>query len=537
MRLRPYLGVLVLLAFAAPLTFAFCSHAVIASLGDDSVSYLVLGRFLSPFASDPLTAPWAGHYSHFPPLFPLLLALTGCAYDFFVAHMVVAACALIALAMVCAYGTLRFSDARGGLILAVVFLLLPSAWISITGILSEPFYLAFSLAAVVFHERRMAKESMSSSVIVGLLLAAACLTRVAGIALLAAYVVRVAMAAISRRSRPSFRECLPVLIVLALQGLWIAVRPPLEGNGYQADLGSMLGHWIDEPLHVAAISWSSVSGGWISSFASDSGAPFAMHIAFAIVAILALAAAVRGAMRNRLDAWYLLASAAMLFIWVYREDNQRRLLYPLLPLMLAHAAEAFGALVDRLGANQHRLKLIAVATGIIAALAAPPTLLILEKAFDREPLIAGFDYSASSMTEYYTTVNVENARAAAWQHAAVLAGLQSLERVTPPDAKVMWMRPEYVALLGRREAVPWYFSWDRATLAREIRRTGTRYVVVTRIFKSDLAGQGGDEYAAFAIDTPAYLHASSVIANTRSGAQEFVLLEVDAELLEREAIK
>jgi len=95
------------------------------------------------------------------------------------------------------------------------------------------------------------------------------------------------------------------------------------------------------------------------------------------------------------------------------------------------------------------------------------------------------------------------------------------------------MRPEYVALLGHRAGVPWYFGWDQAKLAREIRGSGTGYVIVARLFKSDLAGKLDDAFAAFTLVRPPYLRARLIIPNPDNGRQEFILLEVDREALDR----
>jgi hypothetical protein len=103
--------------------------------------------------------------------------------------------------------------------------------------------------------------------------------------------------------------------------------------------------------------------------------------------------------------------------------------------------------------------------------------------------------------------------------------------MTPPGARVMWMRPEYVALLGHRAGTAWYHRWDRPTLAREIRRTGTDYLIAARLFKSDLAGDDGDAFAKLALDPPPYLHAAMVIASDNAD-QEFVLLQVDQAALD-----
>ena len=137
------------------------------------------------------------------------------------------------------------------------------------------------------------------------------------------------------------------------------------------------------------------------------------------------------------------------------------------------------------------------------------------------------------MTQYYTSVSLTRGRIDAAQNAAVLAGLESLDRITPPGSRVMWMRPEYVAILGHRAGVPWYFGWDQAKLAREIRTTGADYVIVARLFKSDLAGKLADAFAAFTLVRPPYLRARLIIPNPINGNQEFILLEVDRAALDQ----
>jgi len=96
---------------------------------------------------------------------------------------------------------------------------------------------------------------------------------------------------------------------------------------------------------------------------------------------------------------------------------------------------------------------------------------------------------------------------------------------------VMWVRPEYVAIVAHRPGVPFYFGWSRADLARHIRESGARYLVFCRVYKSDLMGRMDDVYAAFLADPPRYLHR----VLTLKGAfqqDDFVLFEVDRSLLE-----
>jgi hypothetical protein len=524
---------LILLAIAVPATIAFSWQGVIASLGDDSVSYLTLARYLSPFSSDPLGAPWAKYHSHFPPLFPLLLVFTGGAQNLLAAHLAVAACALVALALVYRYASLRLGGALAGAFVALLFLLTPSAWVSIRGILSEPLYLALSLAALIYHDRRVETGGGKRELLVfGLLVAAAYLSRVAGIALIAAYAAHVAVRAIARRKLPTPWTLMPLILPFALAGLWLLLRPRPDVDNYGLTLHAIAEHWVKDP-GVAAISTGTLLGGWMASFTGYSGVGSSMRLFFGALGFMGVVGALLGARRNRIDSWYVLASLAMLFLWVFPEDNTRRLLYPVLPLLLVHAAEALAAACAPLKMALHERRVLLAGWAFAAAMTMPATLLVLDKALDREILVPGFAYTPSAMTPFYSKVNIAQARALAGEHAAVLSGLESLDRVTPPGSRIMWMRPEYIALLGRRPGVAWYHGWDRATLAREIRRSETGYLIASRLFKSDLAGHDGDAYAALAVDPPPYLRAAFVITAPGTTGQEFVLLEVDRAALDR----
>ncbi|MGZ5067702.1 MAG: hypothetical protein ACXWG1_19110 [Usitatibacter sp.] len=530
---RSHRAFLLLLAVAAPLTIAFSWQEVIATLGDDSVSYLTLSRSLTPFHSDPLTAPWAKYYSHFPPLFPLALALTGGSHDFLVAHLLVGACALLALPLIYGHASLHLGNRTAGVLVVVLFLLAPSAWVSIRGILSEPLYLTLSLAALAVHDRRLAvKPGTGPALAFGILLAAAFLTRLAGLALVVAYAMHVAVGAISRRERPPGSTLVAIVPIVVLASLWIALRPAPQAEGYGETWQFFLQQWWTKSGLLLSASIDFLLRGWLSSFTGESEVGLASRIAFAAVGALAIAGAALGAMRNRLDAWYVLASLAVLFLWVFPEENTRRLLYPLLPLMLIHAGEAIAAACSRLGAPRLANRALLVSWAFVVAMVLPASFLTLQKASDREPFAPGFAYSASSITNYYTTLNVTQARGQARTQATILSGLQSIDLVTPPGSRVMWMRPEYVALLGKRPAVPWYFGWDRRTLAREIRRSGTGYVVVARVFKTDLAGGYGDAFALMVLNPPSYLMPVLVLRGEDGRSETFILLKVDPAALD-----
>ena len=119
-----------------------------------------------------------------------------------------------------------------------------------------------------------------------------------------------------------------------------------------------------------------------------------------------------------------------------------------------------------------------------------------------------------------------DARHGAASNAGVLAGFEAIGRATPEGARVMWMRPEYVAVLAHRPAQPWFYADDEARLARSIESRGVDYVALSGITKSDLDARQGDQaliqQALTRFATPVI-----VIPNAVSGRDEFILLKID----------
>lgn len=525
-----FLAGLLLLLVAGSLSIPFSVHHGIATIGDDSVSYLMLAQHFAGSES-PFVAQWLGFHAHFPPLFPAVLALSGGANDFQRAHLVVAFFAVLSIIPICAHAARELGRKEAGLLVALLFLLAPTAWISITGILSESLYLFITLSAILYYEIRLAgRRALASRLLFfGVLLAFAWLTRAIGLALVLAYVAHVSLGLVREKGVRDYRQLLPLLSVAILAGAWFLFRP--EGNQYQHALGTVARSWLDDPTYVFFASAKFLYRGWIASFSAEAGITWVPSLVFSALGLLGLAGALRRVLANRLDGWYVALSLGIIFFWVFQEENMRRLLYPLLPLLLVYAGQSVTALCRLAGLARHSGKVVVFAATILALLILPASLAVFEKSQDAGPGISGVKHSYAGVTDYYTTINTTHARAIAARQIAVLAGLESLHEATPTGAKIMWLRPEYIALLGKREGVPMYFAWDKQTLAREIRDSKTDFLVVSALYKSDLDGQDGDPLVLLrGID--AYAWPVFGIRNVVTGREEFALWKVDPALLE-----
>jgi hypothetical protein len=528
---RRHLPFALLMLAVAPLTLHFVWHAGLASIGDDSVSYLILAQHLAGNAS-PGVREWLAYQTNFPPLFPLALAASGASANFLAAHLVVGVFAILALAMLYRYASAQLSSTAAGLLTVLLFLLTPTAWTSIVGILSETLFLLVTLAALHFHATRLAvdRPSVRDALLFGVLLGLALLTRTAAVALVAAYGLHASIRMATVKSAPRWPMALPLLPLAAMAGLWLALRPPFEGGNYGIALDSIVGLLRHDPARLMGLGARALTSGWIASFATQSDVHPAARAVFLAVGALGICGAVMRARRNALDGWYVLASLAMLFAWFSQEDTLRRLLYPLVPVMLVHAVGFVRHLAGRLRGSRPAWLLPLALTLPPVLLCLPAVFLVHSKSLERGPVIAGFPHSFAGITDFYTALPLQGSRTVAARHIAVLAGLQALQVDTPPGAKVMWMRPDYVALLGGRQGVPWHYRGGLRGLAEALRRSGAEYLVVSALYKADIDGRQDDPFETLDA-VSAFSRPVSFTRNAVLGTPEFALMRIDPEAL------
>lgn len=518
--MRPHAAFVLLFVAALAATFAFAWQDGVTAVTGDEVSYIALARM---FASG---EPWARHLTTFPPLFPLVLAATGSAHDLLRAHLLVAAFAIAALPLVYRFAIIVLARRDAALAVVVAFLLTPASWLAAKQILSEPAFLVATLGALVFVEARTGPgASVRDGWILGLLLAAAVSVRTAGFALVAAYAAHVAVGAVRHRRLPRAGDAIALALPVAAAIAWVALRP-LEGRDiYAINATAFAQLWLADPVAMAAQSAGVLAGGWIALFAlAADGTPIinAVITVFGFVCLAGTWMRLRG---NHIDGCYVVLSLALLTPVFFGEQAARRYLYPLLPVLLIHGAVALAHLTASFAPAQRRA---AIALGAIvpAVVAASSLAIVAERARDNTPVLEGFPIRWSDMFDYYAARDEADARYGAASSAGVLAGFDAIGRATPASARVMWMRPEYVAVLARRRAEPWFYADDQARLARSIESRGVDYVALSGIVKSDLDARQGSQAAIQEALIP-FATPVIVIPNAVTGRDEFILLKVD----------
>jgi hypothetical protein len=250
-----------------------------------------------------------------------------------------------------------------------------------------------------------------------------------------------------------------------------------------------------------------------------------MALALAALGVLALAGTWMRLRANGIDGWYVALSLALLLPIFFGEQTARRYLYPLLPLLLVHAGVALAAVTADLSPRARRAA-VGLAVAVPLSISGASMATVAKRGMDGAAVLEGFPIRYSDMIEYYTTRDEVRARLAAAENAGVIAGFEAVAQVTPAQARVMWVRPEYVSVLSHRAAEPWFFDRDATRLAQAVDEGGVDYVIVAGIVKSDLAGaragQGPihETLARFALPV-------LEIPNAVHGRPDFILLKVD----------
>lgn len=521
------LGALALVAGAFAVAFAW--QPGLASIYDDSVSYLIMAQAFSPWsaASDAVAAAWPAQ--KYPPLFPMLLALGGGASDWRIAHAWVAASFAASVFLLGIHARNVTGSVRLGFAAALAYAWLPGTWLNMKGILSEFPFMALALAALVWqHRLRVESASRRDHLILGLILSAALLTRTIGIALVGA--VAVAGIVSSRRIGARTR-LLPwaVLPPLVLAGLWYLVRPKGGEDAYIAFSAGMAQgaaeHGPAWALSIMGFNASSLADAWYNALLIYWGEPWRpAFIAASFVGLSGATGSIARACKGEADGLYVLAFVAILVAWPF-PGQMYRLALPLVPLLLVHALWLWERVAARFAGEERARRMAPYAAILPLALAVPAVVFYIagRAATGGEAVVPG--YRVGDIAEFYRIPDRRGAEENARQQIAIFADLEQVRRTTPDGARVMWYAPDYVALLARRRGVA-LARRDVPAMAAQMRAAKPDYIYFAAVHPRDSAGRLGNPLDGIAAALP---FADGVWQRVDARGQlESVLLKVDA---------
>jgi len=464
-------------AFAFALA-RFAWQPTLASFADDSVSYLVMAQVFAPFqAASPAVAAAFAREAFYPPLFPLVLALTGAAQDIARAHAVTALLLAASLPLVYLLGVRWLGSRAVAAAVLACIVLLPSLWINSKGILSEPLFCLLLVATFLCldDEKPVLWEA-------ALLMAGLALTRTAALPMLAAY----GLWALTRRGtdwRARLRTVAPALAAVAAYGLWVLIRPAQTEDDYARIVLERGQGFFDGPggfwLALAASLGRQVNAlveGWAGSLLLYwvEGQPLRFALA-SLVGLLSLAGIALRLRRGRADAWMAAAYVATLLAWPFY-DQMERFLFPMLPVLVLYAFLAAGEGLRALS------RPAALAQSLLAALllslSVPAMAFLYQRAHAPGPQAA--------ITDWYRAPDIARARSRAQTHLDLLDDMRAIRELTKPEDRVMWVAPSYLALLADRRGIPAPDARLGPEAYREaVRNSGADYIFLSRYHPRD----------------------------------------------------
>ncbi|HEY2628372.1 MAG TPA: hypothetical protein VGI57_04560 [Usitatibacter sp.] len=508
---------------------AFTWQAGLASVFDDSVSYLVMAQALSPWhaTSAPIAAAFPAE--KYPPLFALLIGIGGGAYDWRIAHAWVA---LSFAASVFLLGLHARSITRSeavGLAAALVFAWMPGMWLNVKGILSEFPYIALTLAALLQYRAAAERPTPGRYALLCALVAAVVLTRTIGIALVAAIAIAEAVRWVRSRERErAVRSAITLAIAVAIAGAWYVVRPSGGSDAYAA-FGSGVAqgaaeHGVQWTLGIVGANVSALIDAWLAALLIYWGEPWkAAFLLASLVGVSGLAGTVWRALEMEVDALYVLCFVAILALWPF-PGQMYRLAIPVMPLVVAHAFWLWTRIATRF-APERAARWSSLAALAPLAVCVPAVLFYIGERAHAPAKELAVGYRIPDIAEFYRIPSRPAAEANALLEIGLFADFEQIRNTTPDGARVMWYLPSYVALLAQREGVALLRPADRAGLVAQLAASKPDYVFLSSVHPRDTAHRDGDPMDAL----PLLRDRGEVIwqrANA-AGVVESVLLKID----------
>lgn len=432
-------------AVFALLCTLFVRQDGLGTFADDSISYLVMAQAFSPWQE--VSAPIAGVIpleSFHPPLFPLLLALTGAAHDIALAHSVNAVVLAACLPLAYLIGVRWLDGAPGAFLAMLSLVLLPATWIHVRGVLSEPLFCLLLLAVIFVLESRLNDRARLTAL--AALLAALALTRTVGLAVALAYGLWSVAQPGTMKQRTLGAS--PALAALAAYALWILVRPTGMTDPNAGALAARVAALGADPQPWAAFAAgaarqaSAMAEAWLGTLMLFwvEGSPARPMVA-ALVGAFSVAGLWMRLATARPDAWMTAAYLVVYLLWPFY-DQMTRFIFPVVPVLVLYAFVPFAWLGRRLRRPAVGPLVVALA---IASLAAPGLAFVYQRAQSELP--------HARIIDWYRTPDLTAARARAQVHLDLMADMDAIRALTGPQDRVMWVAPAYIALLADRHAL------------------------------------------------------------------------------------
>jgi len=416
----------------------WCWSTELGDFGGDNAYYLLTARYYSPWLGPSLVASHFALHSPYPPLFPLVLALTGGGASLLAAHLVVAAGWVSAIALFYLWLVALGFNRLTATVAAMLFGLLPAALLEALSVHSEALYLPLTLLALWSMARFENDREQNRLLVAVTAIALATLTRSAGVSLLAAFAAYVAV------HRPRGSGWLTGVAVAPMV-VW-AVVSPSRGHGYVAQLMERYGG--DSLASIASQIWLGARAlwrGWVLVF----GTGYTAMIVLSLVALVCIAGMLYRIWRWKFDGLYAGAYMLLILLWPFPAEAQRLILV-IVPVLLAQALLLLSSVpvVKSGGWVVRHLQVLALAPLLIVVV---PELALGVQRFSR-PLPEDLAPYRQALSWYGAPPR--EAADDLVSRAAVARHLRTLDKWVSPDECIYGMKPSIIGYYAGRISFP-----------------------------------------------------------------------------------
>lgn len=409
------------------------SHEL-GELGGDNAVYLLTAQYFSPWIPHSDVAADFARNSQYPPLYPLMLGIFSGGTSILAAHIVTTSLLLAAILVLYAWQRSLDISPLYASMATLVFSLLPGTYLQALSIHSENLYLLFTLASLalvsLFEKNKNERLLLGAASCV----AAAVLTRSAGIALLVAFMIYLLW------HRP--RNIWPVILLALVPVLVWHLSGAQAGSGYMALLAEKYG---SDPFtvlsHQIQTEATSAWKGWLGNLTTGRANSFWV----AILGIHCLVGMLYRLYCRKLDGIYVAIYLALVAVWPF-PDEAKRFIYVVLPVLLVHGM-LLAAAFPRTILGQHVVNpAIVLYIAIIVLLTAPS--LILTAGRYVQPLpewVARYRQSQDWYVGYpHDAITVISSM------GLVVETLRETAKLVPENECIYSIKPSIVGLYAKR---------------------------------------------------------------------------------------
>jgi hypothetical protein len=322
---------------------------------DDGI-YVILGKSLaSGQGYRYLNLPGAPYATHYPPGYPLFLALLWKISPQFPQNVGLFTFANAAFLALAAFGTFRFARERlalstlGAAIVAVAGTVSMPALIFGVFVLSEPMFMALLVLLLIYAERAADRITWQSALGIGLAGGALAMVRTTAMFVVPAFAL---VLLFRRRLVPAVCAAAACALFIVPWHLWVAahgaeVPAVLLGKYGPYDTwltNAIRAHGLPFVLDVIATNARALYGMIWTLFTGSEASPGVLHVPAATAAsVLLTLGAWRFARRAPVTAWFVAAYLALVFVWPFEPT---RFVWALLPLFAAMLALGIATVIE-----------------------------------------------------------------------------------------------------------------------------------------------------------------------------------------------